>query len=287
MKFESSELIINPNGSIYHLSLLPSDIPDHIITVGDPDKVSAVSDNFDSITKKVSTREFHTHIGKLAGKDIMVISTGIGTDNIDIVINEIDALVNIDFDSRKSLESKRKLNFYRIGTSGTVRPDINIDEFLISMYGVGMDGLAFFYKHHGRDTELESIIRNKTAVDLPEVHVYASKASQTLTEKFEKIANFRKGITLTLPGFYGPQGRSLRNPAKSTHFIDEVAQVKYKDLFVTNIEMETSGLYYLAKSLGHRAISFNAILANRSAKTFSAQPQKTVARLIDVVLNHI
>lgn len=287
MKFESSELIINPNGSIYHLGLLPQDIPDHIITVGDPDRVAVVSKKFDSITKMVSKREFISHIGRLGDKDIMVISTGIGTDNIDIVINELDALVNIDFETRKAKESKRKLNIYRIGTSGTVRPDINVDELLISMYGVGLDGLAFFYSNNGRESNLEDLIKKNISTSLPDISVYASKASSTLVEKFETLSNLRKGITLTLPGFYGPQGRSLRNPARSINFVDEVAQIKFQGLFVTNIEMETSALYYLSKSLGHKAISFNAIIANRNAKTFSNNPYQTIDKLIDLVLGHI
>lgn len=286
MQFEPSELIIKPDGSIYHLGLLPEDLPDHIITVGDPDRVEHVSKHFDQITKKVQRREFVSHIGRLGDKNIMCISTGIGTDNIDIVINELDALANIDFSSRIPKKQKRRLNIYRLGTSGTVRPDINVDEMIISSYGVGFDGLAFFYNIGTRSKGLEDTINNVVGQELPEVRVYASPAGEEAFEKFSKISKFKKGITLTLPGFYGPQGRLLRGGAQSVNFIDLVASISYKGYFVTNIEMETSGIYYLASALGHNALSLNAILANRSSKVFSVNPNKTVDKLIKAFFEH-
>lgn len=287
IQYEASELIINADGSIYHLGLLPEDLPDTIITVGDQDRVEHVSRHFDSVTKKVQKREFVSHIGTYKGKGIMCISTGIGTDNIDIVINELDALANIDFSSRVARKTKRKLNIYRLGTSGTVRPDINVDEIIVSAYGVGFDGLAFFYNIGTRQKDLEEKVNLVMGEELPEVHVYASPAGEEAFAKFSKISKTKKGITLTLPGFYGPQGRLLRAGAQSNNFIEMVAGISYKGYYVTNIEMETSGIYYLASALGHNAISLSAILANRSSKVFSANPHKTVEKLIKLFFEHL
>lgn len=278
--YQPSELIIRPDGGIYHLGLLPEDLPDHVITVGDPERVQQVSQHFDKITKTVSHREFISHIGTIGQKDVMCISTGIGTDNIDIVLNELDALANIDFNTRVPKKQKRSLNIYRLGTSGTVRPDINVDEMVISAYGVGFDGLAFYYNIGTRESELENMVNKVISEELPEVKIYASPAGQDAFEKFSRVPKLRKGITMTLPGFYGPQGRLLRAGAQSIHFIDMVAAINYKGFFVTNLEMETSGIYYLASALGHNALSLNAILANRSSKVFSANPTKTVEKLI-------
>ena len=280
MRIPESELILNPDGSVYHLNLLPYQIASDIITVGDPDRVDAITQHFDYIEHTVHKREFKTVTGVLEGKRLSVISTGIGTDNIDIVFNELDALVNVNLESRMVKEKLTTLNFYRIGTSGAIRGDVPVDSIIISRYAIGLDGLMNYYRRQSSPAESSIAQQAKSILseDLPEVNPYGASASPELIHKYSTLG--RLGITTTATGFYGPQGRSIRMTNKSNDFLDKIAIVEYDDLFATNLEMETAGIYGLASALGHKAISLNAILANRVNGTFSAQPNDTVNGLI-------
>ncbi len=287
MSLGSSELILNPDGSIYHLNLLPEDIADIIITVGDPDRVAQVSKYFDSIELKKKKREFVTHTGILSGKRITVISTGIGTDNIDIVLNELDALANIDFTSRTIKPKKRLLSFIRIGTSGSIQSNIPIDSFLLSTSAVGLDGLLHFYDSgHARNTDLESKLNDYLGWKARNIRAYAADFDEKLASKFTSN-RIRYGITVTNSGFYGPQGRSLRLTPAIPEFNERLAAFSYQNHQITNLEMETAAIYGLAKLHGHRAISLNAILANRATGEFSKNSKKTIDELIEFTLEKI
>ncbi|MGB7395330.1 MAG: nucleoside phosphorylase [Pricia sp.] len=287
MQIGPSELILNDDGSIYHLNLLPEDIADTIITVGDPDRVAEVSKFFDFVEIQKGKREFHTHTGTFKGKRLTVISTGIGTDNIDIVLNELDALVNIDFKSRKEKADKKSLEIIRIGTSGAIQPDIPIDTFMISKYAVGFDGLLHFYdsesvQHH----EMAKVFALHGAWDGRKAYPYVVQCNRTLAEKL--CSNrIRWGLTATNTGFYGPQGRKLRLALSDGGLLEKLASFRYEDLKITNLEMETSGIYGLSKLLGHRAVSMNCILANRATGEFSKNPKKATEELIAYCLEKI
>lgn len=286
--FPPSELIINPDGSIYHLNLRPEQIAKTIITVGDPDRVHEVSKYFDSIELKVQKREFVTHTGELGGKRISVISTGIGTDNIDIVLNELDALANIDFEKRIEKENPVSLNLIRIGTSGALQKDIPVDTFLVSAYGIGLDGLLHYYDFKNNADEHMTFLNFMEMVgketNFP-IRPYIASAGNDLLKSL--ASDFNKGITLTCPGFYAPQGRILRGNISVNNLLQNLAKFSYQDLRCTNFEMETAGIYGLANLFGHQAISFNAILANRVTNEFSSQPKAIVAQLIELVLSRI
>ncbi len=287
MNLSPSELILNPDGSIYHLNLLPEDIADTVITVGDPDRVAEVSSFFDNIEVKKGKREFHTHTGTLNGKRLTVISTGIGTDNIDIVLNELDALVNIDFKSRMVNSKQKSLDIIRIGTSGVVQHDIPVDAFLMSEYAIGLDGLLHYYDSTAvQDTKMAQAFIVHSEWSHQKATPYVVKHDKTLGEKL--LSNrIRLGITLTNTGFYGPQGRKLRLPANGDSFIEKMASFHYDGRRITNLEMETSGIYGLSKLLGHRAVSMNAILANRVTGEFSKNPKKSIQDLIGYCLEKI
>lgn len=273
-----SELILNEDGSIYHLNLRPEDVAPLIITVGDPKRVELVTSHFDQIEKKVEKREFHTTTGTYKNKRITVISTGIGTDNIDIVFNELDALFNVDFESRKIKSTITPLTFIRIGTSGALQKDIEVDSIVLSEYAFGLDSLLHFYDRN-IDLEMEKIEALLKAT-LPDnlYQGYLSKASQNLLAHFSDLG--KQGITITCPGFYAPQGRSIRLKNKYQSYIQQLRDFRYNDLLVCNLEMETSGIYGLANLLGHKALSINAILANRTMKTFSSTPKETMEKTI-------
>lgn len=281
MRIPESELILNPDGSVYHLNLLPHQIAHDIITVGDPDRVDSITQYFESIEHTVHKREFKTVTGMYAGKRLTVISTGIGTDNIDIVFNELDALVNVDLNTRLVKDQLTSLNFYRIGTSGAIREDVDIDSVIISRYAIGLDGLMNYYQREttAAESDIATQAKNILKADLPEVYPYATSASARLVDQFSELG--RLGITTTATGFYGPQGRSVRLRNVSNDFLDQIAKVNYNDIPATNLEMETAGIYGLASALGHHAISFNAILANRVKGEFSTQPSETVNGLIE------
>lgn len=279
-RIPESELIINPDGSIYHLHLRPDDIAETIITVGDPDRVHEVSKHFDNIQHKAQHREFITHTGYLNNKRLMVISSGIGTDNIDIVMNELDALVNIDFNTRTAKDDITSLQFIRMGTSGTISGEVPMDSILISEVAIGMDGLMNFYELENSIWEtvyLEAFISHIKPY-FKEVKPSIASADPLLLEKFEK--SFHKGTTITACGFYGPQGRSLRANNEFKNFIEVISQFRHKHFRITNLEMETSAIYGFGKMLGHQCLSINAILADRASHTFSTDPQKTVDKMI-------
>ncbi len=280
-----SELILNQDGSVYHLRLKPGDIAQTIITVGDPDRVERVSRHFDSIELRVEKREFITHTGSYKGKPLTVISTGIGTDNIDIVFNELDALVNIDFNTRTLKSEFTALDFIRIGTSGAIQADIPVDSFIVSEKAVGFDGLLYFYGNtRFLDTSFSEALVQHLQWNSKKSTPYVVSGSEALAVLFTSEA-FRKGITATNVGFYGPQGRKLRMVLEDENLNSKLQSFRYDGRTIDNMEMETSAMYGLAQLLGHRAISLNAIIANRSAGTFSENPRKIVDRLIKRTLD--
>ncbi|MBK7873388.1 MAG: nucleoside phosphorylase [Saprospiraceae bacterium] len=281
-----SELVINTNGSIYHLQLFPEQIADTILTVGDPARVARVSKYFDKIEYQVSHREFITHTGWLGSTRLTVISTGIGTDNIDIVINELDALANIDFKTRMPKTKHQTLNFIRIGTSGAIWREAPLGSFITSAFAIGLDNLMHFYAYQNSpdETALLKQFYTFTAKPLP-IQPYAFAANADL---LAKMTLDLQGITLTSPGFYAPQGRELRGKTKLTsEILASFSDFQYKDWNIMNFEMETSGIYGLANVLGHRAVSCNVILANRLLGQFSSDPAQEVERLIQKVLEKI
>ena len=287
MRLGPSELILNADGSIYHLNLLPQDIAETIITVGDPDRVTEVSSHFDTIQIKKGKREFLTHTGVLNGRRISVISTGIGTDNIDIVLNELDALVNIDFETRKLKKNRIRLKIIRIGTSGAIQMDIPIDSWILTELAIGFDGLLHFYKNELSDfMEMEDAFMLQTDWSPKKSRPYIVEFDADLAKKFESN-RIRLGITITNTGFYGPQGRTLRLAPSADGFIESISNFRYRDKQITNLEMETSGIYALSKLLGHQAVSLNCILANRATGEFSKNPEASVHELITFALQKI
>ena len=279
-----SELILNDDGSIYHLNLKPEDIATTIITVGDPDRVADVTQYFDTIEATVQKREFKTQTGTYKGKRLTVISTGIGTDNIDIVFNELDALVNIDLNTRTVKNNFTQLTFIRIGTSGAIQPDIEMDSFLVSEKAIGFDGLLHFYNNVGFSERgfAEAFVKH-TQWNPDRATPYVVSADTILLKLFSEEV-FLKGITGTNTGFYGPQGRKLRLQLQDTQLNEKLESFQYKNQKITNLEMETSGIYGMARLLGHRAVSLNAILANRTNGDFSKNPKDTIDKLISKTL---
>ena len=285
MAIANSELILNPNGSIYHLNLRPEDIASTIITVGDPDRVGDVTKHFDEITVDVHRREFKTQTGMYRGKRLTVISTGIGTDNIDIVFNELDALANIDFDTRTIKPSFTQLSFIRIGTSGAIQSEIPLDSFLISERAVGFDNLIHFYKDTSfLDEGYSAALMEHLVWNEKKSHPYVVMPDEKLLAKFNS-EEFIKGTTVTNVGFYGPQGRKLRLDLADHRLNNLLQGFNYYGSSITNLEMETSGIYGMAKLLGHRALSLNAIIANRALGSFSENPKQTIDQLIKKTLD--
>lgn len=277
MFIPESELIINKDGSIYHLHLKPGDVGSKIITVGDQARVNFFRDYFDKILLEKSNREFSAITGLYKNEKLTVISTGIGTDNVDIVINEIDALFNIDFNTRLPKEENTSLEFIRIGTSGAIKSEIPIDSIVVTHKAIGLDGLLHYYDSTAiRNITLEKALNsNFQDASMP---LYAVDASSLLIERFKSLG--LGGITLTANGFYGPQSRQLRAPRKSD-FLSHFSSFKFDGLEITNFEMESAGIFGLAAILGHHAISVNAILANRDNGEFSTQGRRTVLDLIE------
>ncbi|MFK5974612.1 MAG: nucleoside phosphorylase [Flavobacteriaceae bacterium] len=287
MKLRSSELILNGNQSIYHLNVLPEDISDTIITVGDPDRVSDVSKYFDSIELRKGKREFLTHTGTLNGQRLSVISTGIGTDNIDIVLNELDALANIDFKTATVNKNQIRFKIVRIGTSGAVQAEIPIDSFLLSEYAIGLDGLLHFYKNENiQYTEFSNAFVEHTNWSKSKSVPYVVKCDELLAETLNDN-RIRFGVTATNPGFYGPQGRRLRLPLQDDSLNSKLTSFEHKGMKITNLEMETAGIYALSRLLGHQSVSMNCILANRVTGEFSKNPEKAVDALIQYTLEKL
>lgn len=283
----TSELILNPDGSVYHLNLHPQDIAQTIIFVGDQDRVEKITKHFDSIEFTKQKREFKTQTGYYKGTRMTVISTGIGPDNIDIVMNELDALVNIDLQTRKPKTELTKLNIVRIGTSGSLQADIPVDSMVMSQYGLGLDNMLRSYLIDTiSEPELEEAFITQTNWDLRKGRPYVVAGSKILEKKFESNAIF-KGFTGTAGGFYGPQGRVLRLGIQDPELNSKMDSFTYNGTRMTNLEMETGAIYGLGKLLGHECLSLNAIIANRATGTFSEDPYKTVEELIEYALNKL
>ena len=281
-----SDLIINPDGSIYHLNLLPEDVADIVITVGDPDRVKEVSKYFDRVELRKGKREFKTHTGYLGDKRITVISTGIGTDNIDIVLNELDALVNIDFTSRAPKPELKSLKIIRIGTSGSLQDDIPVDSILVSEFGLGLDALMNYYFHQESGDEHLLLDEIKSRFHhIKRINPYITAADQSLMAQIGK--GLLTGITVTAPGFYAPQGREVRAKNSIPNLVNLLKTFSTDKYRITNLEMETAGIYALSKVLGHKALSVNAILASRIKFEFSKNPQKIISKTIKHVLDSL
>ena len=279
-----SELIINKRGAIYHLNVRPEELGDTIILVGDPGRVKRVSKHFDRIDHQLEQREFITHTGFIGNTNISVVSTGIGPDNIDIAINEIDALANIDFNTRKINPTLKKLKIIRFGTCGALQADVPIDSMIASSHGLGLDNLMNYYDHKKTPLESEMISSfiHQTSMDTSITLPYIFEGSTELISKFG--ADFHKGITVTCPGFYGPQGRVLRLALKSKGLINKLSSFNFNDLRIVNFEMETSAIYGLGKLLGHDCLSINVAVANRVTQEYSDDSVAAVEKMIEKAL---
>ena len=284
-KIAESELIINKRGAIYHLDLRPEELADTVIVVGDPDRVKKVSKYFDKIEHQLQHREFITHTGYIGKMRISVMSTGIGPDNIDIAINELDALANIDFITRMIKPDFKQLNIIRFGTSGSLQADIPVDSLVASTHGLGLDNLMNYYACQKSTDEMDLIDAFMTHTQLnKEITVpYVFEAGHSLINKFNE--GFYKGITVTCPGFYGPQGRILRLGLSSPGLINRLTDFSFHNHRITNFEMETSAIYGLGKLLGHECLTVNAIVANRVIQQFSKDSEAAVENLIKNALN--
>jgi uridine phosphorylase len=287
MAIKSSELILNPDGSVYHLNLRPEHIATDIIFVGDQNRVEKITQFFDSIEFSTQKREFKTQTGIFKGKRITVMSTGIGPDNIDIVLNELDALVNIDLQTRMPKKELTALNIIRIGTSGSLHADIPVDSFVMSKYGLGLDNMLRSYLIDGvSHIAIEDAFVVHTGWDMRKGRPYAIACSSKL-EKMIESDRMHKGITATAGGFYGPQGRILRLDIQDGALNGKMDTFNFDNQRITNLEMETAAIYGLSALLGHNALSLNAIIANRATGTFSADPYKAVDELIAYALDKI
>ena len=279
-RIQESELIINPRGAIYHLDIHPQELAPLVITVGDPGRVQEVSKHFDKIEFRNDHREFISHTGYVGKKRITVLSSGIGPDNIDIVLNELDALVNIDFETRTIKPQLNSLQILRLGTSGSLQKDIPVDSFVASTHGLGIDNLLNFYRftHNNEEQELLHSFVTQTQLHSQISQPYIASAGSSLIKNF--VTGFNQGITVTCPGFYGPQGRILRLGLSNPQLVDRLTQFSFGQHRITNFEMETSAIYGLGKLLGHQCLSVNAIVANRVVKEFSKDGKKAVEGLI-------
>ena len=280
----ASELIINNRGAIYHVNCRPEEIATTIITVGDPDRVKEVSKYFDKIECRNQHREFVTHTGYLGKKRITVTSTGIGPDNIDIVLNELDALVNIDLETRTIKEKLTSLNIIRVGTCGSLQKEFPVDSFVASTHGLGLDNLLHFYISNNNEEEKQVLHAFNTHVQMHQgiSEPYINGASVSLLKEF--VTGFHQGITVTCPGFYGPQGRVLRMGLKQPQLIDRLTSFSFGKHRISNFEMETSAIYGMGKILGHHCLSLSAIVANRISKEFSKDGNAAVENLIKKTL---
>jgi uridine phosphorylase len=284
---QSSELILNPDGSVYHLNLKPENIAQDIIFVGDQNRVEKITQFFDSIEFSTQKREFKTQTGIYKGKRLTVMSTGIGPDNIDIVLNELDALVNIDLKTREIKADLTSLNIVRIGTSGSLQADIPVDSFVISKYAVGLDNMLRSYLIDTiSETEMETAFIEQTNWDLRKGKPYVISCSETLENKIFDV-KMHKGFTGTAGGFYGPQGRVLRLDIQDNDLNSKMDAFEFNGIKMTNLEMETAAIYGLGKLLGHNCLSLNAIIANRATGEFSNDPYKAVDELISYTLEKL
>lgn len=283
-KFSEADLILNKDGSVYHLNLKPENVSENIIVVGDPGRVYRISKHFDHIEFEMNKREFITHTGTYNNKRITVMSTGMGVDNIEIAMVELDALFNIDLKKRLPKESKTSFNIVRIGTSGAIQEDLKVGAQVVSDYGIGMDNLLSYYNFDQTVEEAEIGRKLQDELGLP-FAPYIVKGSEKLMRQMG--SGFVKGNTVTSPGFYAPQGRQLRVQVKNPKFLQQITYFRHNGFWLTNFEMETAMIYAFAKLLGHQALSINAILGNRAKGTFSKNPYKTIDSIIKKVLDRI
>ncbi len=284
-KPNTAELIINQDGSIYHLGLRPEDLGDVVFLVGDPDRVPVVSQYFDSIELKKQRREFNTHTGMLGSMRVTVMSTGMGTDNIDIALNELDALVNINLHTGETLDKHTILNIIRMGTTGVGAASTLVDSYLSSQIACGFDTLGHYYDNKTHLAEVQKAIQNELTTNGLDLPFYLAQSNQSL---HQQVARFCKpSMTFTWPGFYGPQGRRLRIAPKHPHLLSTANTIAEEQQLVSNFEMETAGILLLAECLQHRAISINTVLANRATGEFSRQPEKAILGMIEQTLECI
>jgi len=283
----ASELIINDRGAIYHLNVRPEEIADTIITVGDPERVAEVSKYFDSVEHKLAHREFITHTGYIGQKRISVLSTGIGPDNIDITLNEIDALANINFDTRSINDQKKSVSIIRMGTCGSLQGEVGVNELVAGTHGLGIDNVLHFYERENNEEEkaILAAFDEHTKISAHKIQPYIASASAGLLKHFTE--GYSHGITVTCPGFYGPQGRILRLPLKMPNLVDQMTSFKYGQHRIANFEMETSAIYGLCNLLGHQCLSINVIIANRVKKEYSKDMGKAVDHMIQKSLGII
>tara|TARA_R110002167_G_scaffold73283_3_gene205323 strand:- start:7322 stop:8185 length:864 start_codon:yes stop_codon:yes gene_type:complete len=287
MQIKESELILNPNGSVYHLNLKPENIAENVIFVGDQDRVEKITKHFDTVDFQIQKREFKTHSGTYKGKRISVISTGIGPDNIDIVLNELDALVNIDLKTRQPKVKLTSLNIIRIGTSGSLQHDIPVDSIVISTHGLDLNAMLHAYQINPvTNPDIEQAFIAHTNWNSDKGRPVIINSDSSLEKRFESSQVF-KGITATAGGFYGPQGRVLRLPLQDPDLNHKIDSFNFNGLRITNLEMETSVIYGLSKLLGHKALSLNTIIANRANGTFSKNPGLAVENVIKYALERI
>ncbi len=286
-RIAESELIINNRGAVYHINCRPEEIAGTVITVGDPSRVKEVSKHFDKVEIQNEHREFIVHTGYIGNKRLSCVSTGIGPDNIDIVLNELDALVNIDFETRTIKEQLTPLNIIRFGTAGSLQKEIEVDSFVASTHGLGLDNLMNFYRMENNEEEKQILqaFNTHTQLNSGNVSPYIQMASVYLLKHFTTL--YHPGITVTCPGFYGPQGRVLRLGLAYPQLIDNLTTFQFGNNRIINFEMETSAIYGLGKLLGHHCLSLNAIVANRINKTFSKDGALAVENLIKQSLNII
>jgi uridine phosphorylase len=283
----TSELIINDRGAIYHLNVRPEEIADTIITVGDPERVASVSKYFDRVEHKLAHREFITHTGYIGQKRISVLSTGIGPDNIDIALNEIDALANINFDTRTINDQKKSVSIIRMGTCGSLQGEVGVNELVAGTHGLGIDNVLHFYERENNEEEkaILAAFDEHTKISAHKIQPYIATASAGLIKHFTE--DYSHGITVTCPGFYGPQGRILRLPLKMPNLVDQMTSFRYGQHRIANFEMETSAIYGLCNLLGHQCLSINVIIANRVKKEYSKDMGKAVDQMIQKSLGII
>jgi uridine phosphorylase len=286
LQIPTTDLLINPDGSIYHLSLKPEHLADTVILVGDPDRVPEISWYFDKVEYVNRNREFICHTGKFRNRRITALSTGIGTDNIDIVLQELDALVNVDFSRREINPVHKTLDIIRLGTSGAIQPDIPVNSLGLSTYGMGLDNLLYFYNDNSiSDIEMSDVFMEKSGWNIPNVRPYFIKGSEGLAKKFTE--GVIRGITVTAPGFYGPQGRKLRINLADPAMITRLQRFRFNGERIINFEMETSALYALGTLLDHNVLTVCALIANRATQSFCIDHKPVIKRLIELVLETI
>lgn len=282
--FGATDLLLTPKGKVYHLDLAPQHVADTVLLVGDPARVPLVSQCFDRVEHKAAHREFVSHTGYVGRKRVTVVGTGIGPDNIDIVLNELDALVNIDFGTRTELPEKRSLHIVRMGTCGALQADVPVDSLVVSSHGIGLDNVLHYYRHSNSHEE-QFILNNfkqHTRLTAGPISPYIAESAISLRKHF--ATGFTPGITVTCPGFYGPQGRMLRAPIALPHLNDALTTFRSGDHRIVNFEMETAAIYGLGRVLGHQCLSVSTVVNNRVTQTVSHDPAAAIQRMIQQCL---